>query len=184
MWEEDVRVPLLLRNIRRLGQARSTDALVEFIDLAPTILELLGVPPMASAQGRSLVPLLDGEENRHRDYVFSALLIDNKAMVRSERWKYIFATGARPLAKGLSTGLAPPGITHRLYDLEGDPRKTTNLADDPAHAAVLDELKRTILGRFEASHPNADAVPPGLSLDETLACFCEPTDPRPSAKPN
>lgn len=131
MWEEAVRAPLLLRNIRRLGQARSTDALVEFIDLAPTILELLGVPPMASAQGRSLVPLLDGEENRHRDYVFSALLIDNKAMVRSERWKYIFATGARPLAKGLSTGLAPPGITHRLYDLEGDPRETTNLADEP-----------------------------------------------------
>ena len=70
MWEESVRVPLLIRDPRR--PHRTIRALVEMLDLGPTILEVLEVPPMPTAQGRSLVPLMRGDTEHHRDFVFSA----------------------------------------------------------------------------------------------------------------
>ena len=53
MWEEAVRAPLIMKNAPRLGAGRTTDALVEFIDLVPTILDVLGAPALETVQGRS-----------------------------------------------------------------------------------------------------------------------------------
>lgn len=177
MWEEAVRAPLIMHHPRRLGTGRSTDALVELIDLVPTILDLLGAPPMEMVQGRSLLPLLDGQVNRHRNSVFSEFLADNKAMVRTEDWKYVFTSGQADLAMGYETGLPAPGPTHWLYDLRGDPGEFTSLADDPGYAPLLRNLQRMMLERFRATHPQAAEVPDGLSPEEALIRFLQPPDP-------
>lgn len=179
MWEEAVRAPLLMRGPGITPGEHST-ALVEFIDLVPTILDVLGEPPMPTAQGRSLCPVLDDPATPHRPYVFSEFLTDNKAMVRTDRWKYIFATGARDLGQGYATGFPPPGITHRLYDLQHDPAETHDLAADPAYRDTLRTLQGYMLDRFQSTHPDADQLPAGLSIDEQLAWFCEPRDPQPA----
>ncbi|MGH9338145.1 MAG: sulfatase family protein [Acidobacteriota bacterium] len=176
MWEEAVRAPLILRNKPRLGPAKSTEAMVEFIDLVPTVLELLGTPPLASAQGRSLVPLLDGQTTRHREFVFSEFLPDNKAMVRGEEWKYIFSSGKHDLEMGYATGKGAPGLTHRLYNVRRDTGETCNLADEPAYQDVLRELQQAMLRRFHETHPAAVRLPKGLSIDEQLSWFCEPPE--------
>lgn len=180
MWEEAVHAPLLIRNRPRFGEKRSSPAFVEFIDLVPTIVDALGLPPMQTTQGESLLPLLDGKTDRHRDYVFSEYLTDNKAMIRTENWKYIFTAGKHDLAQGYATGNPPPGITHRLYDVQNDPSETTNLAHEPSLHDTLAALKQTMLDRFVATHPEGEALPPGLSIDDALVWFSEPRDPRPA----
>lgn len=174
MWEEAIRSPLLLRAGDRFGTGRSSDALTEFIDLAPTILDILGIEPMPTVQGKSLLPVLTGDQDEHKDLVFSEFLVDNKAMVRNDRWKYIFSTGKRDLGQGYATGNPPPGITHRLYDLQNDPEETTNVAAD--HPDVLTELQQSMVALFRTTYPGADTIPVSLSAEEQLVRFCMPPD--------
>jgi arylsulfatase A-like enzyme len=174
MWEEAVRSPLLIRGPGL--EPTSTDALTGLVDLAPTILDVLGEPPMPHTQGRSLTPLLEGRTETHRRVVFSEYLPDNKAMVRTDRWKYVFTTGASDLAGGYATGLGPSGIDHRLYDLETDPGETNNLADDPQYSGVLKSMQIQMLERFQRTHPHAEELPPQLSLTGALAWFSMPPD--------
>ena len=183
MWEEAVRSPLIMSQPARLGRGRVVSELVEFIDLAPTMLDLLDIAPMATAQGRSLVPLLDGKVDRHRLYAFSEFLVDDKAMVRTDRWKYIFTAGRHDLAMGFATGQGAAGVVHRLYDLRVDPGEQHSLADDPAYHDVLERMQRLMLERFTATHPEAHQLPEGMSVEEALAWFAQPRDPLPAGVP-
>ncbi len=176
MWEPAVRAPLL---IRVLGQMPGvSEALVEFVDLVPTVLEVLGVEPMRSAQGESFAILLTDPDSSHRDSVFSEFLPDNMAMVRTQKWKYVFTSGRHDLAMGYETGNPPPGITHRLYDVIEDPDEFYNLANEPGQTEVFHQLQALMLERFQSTHPSAGELPAGLSMDEKLAWFCEPPEGR------
>ena len=61
MYEESLRMPLLVRYPREVPPGRSCDALVLNVDFAQTLLDLAGVPAPARMQGRSLRRLLRGE---------------------------------------------------------------------------------------------------------------------------
>ena len=174
MWEEAIRAPLL---VRAPGlKPMVTDAMTEFIDLAPTILDVLGVDPMPGQQGKSLLPVLEGKTKTHRSYVFSEFLPDNKAMIRTAQYKYIFTTGEHDLEMHYATGFGPPGITHRLYDEQRDPHEFHNLAGSPQYSGVIKTLQLKMLERFLATHPRAKELPPQLSLEEALVWFCEPPE--------
>src|SRR5262249_36610902 len=63
-YEEAVRSALLVRLPGGDRSGRHTSALVEFVDVVPTILERCGVAVPADVQGRSLLPLLEGKTDR------------------------------------------------------------------------------------------------------------------------
>ena len=176
MWEEAVRSPLIIRGGTAFGAGRHSEALTEFIDLAPTITDALEMEPMPEATGKSLWPVLTQQTDRHKELVFSEFLVDNKAMVRGDRWKYIFSTGKRDLGQGYETGNPPPGITHRLYDLENDPTESTNVAGRPENQKVLADVQRAMLDLFRATYPGADTIPATLPVEEQLVRFCVPPD--------
>lgn len=176
MWEPATRAPLLIRAGSRYGAGQVAGAMTEFVDLAPTLLDVLGLPALPDAQGKSLVPVLIGETGQHKEQIFSEFLADNKVMVRTSSWKYIFTTGQYDLQQGYATGNPPPGITHRLYDLNNDPDETTNVAAKPEHAAVVAELQAALIEWFRNTHPGADAIPESLSMEAQLIAFCEPPD--------
>lgn len=176
MWEPAVRVPLLISNPARFGRARVVDAQVELIDLVPTILDALEVPPMPGAQGKSLVPLLEGRTRRHRDFAFSEYLEDNVAMLRTPRWKYIFGSGRHDLALGYATGRGAPGRYQLLYDQLKDAGETRNLAGDPRHARLVGDLRRKMLDVFLKTDPRAPRLPGGLSVEQKLEWFLEPPE--------
>ena len=142
--------------------------------MVPTINEAVGVAPQQEVQGRSFYPLLQNEPYEARDFVFAEFLEDNKAMVATNRWKYVFATGKRDLGQGFATGYGPSGIVHRLYNLADDPGETTNAAAQ--HPVVVDSLQQLMMQRFKDTHPYADELPPGLTTDGQLVWFCEPRD--------
>ena len=140
-----VKVPLIVMDPRPEADAtRGTvnDALVEAIDLAPTFLDALGVPPVPQwLEGASLQPWLHGQrpagwreaafsENSYafRDAVRLPLgrPVDRcgMSMARTDRWKYVHYEGAPP----------------QLFDLHADPHEYDDLGADPARAAVREEM--------------------------------------------
>ena len=160
-YEPSIRVPLLVYDPRP-GSAHAglrPMAMALNIDIAPTLLDLAGVGVPETMQGRSLVPLLQGEEPEDwRTDFFVEHLMEHKQIVkhegvRGQRYKYARYFELDPLYE-------------ELYDLEADPLETTNLAADPAHAEVLamlrqrcDELRDAYGGPY-VRDPNAQAAMP------------------------
>ena len=72
-----------------------TDAMVQWVDLLPTLLEAAGGKAPADIDGRSFLPVLLGQTTKHRDRIFTTHANDNRfnvypaRAVRDERWKYI-----------------------------------------------------------------------------------------------
>ena len=173
MWDEAIKAPMIFRG-KGVRGAAVRDELVEFVDLAPTVLEGMGINLQDELQGHSLLPLLTGEGMPLREYVFTEYLEDNMAMVSSRKWKYVFTSGKRDLGLGYTTGHGPSGVVHMLYDLENDPGETTNLAYREEQQPRVDSLQLVMLSKFLETHPFARFVPSGLNTTGKLIWFCEP----------
>lgn len=176
MWEESIKQPLIIRHPKVGKGGERRDALVEYVDIVPSLLELIGAEPLTAVQGESFVPVLAGQSTAHRSFAFSQYLEDNLAMVCTDKWKYMFTTGSRDLGIGYQTGLGPSGIVHRLYDLESDPQEYRNVAKEVENQSILLDLQEKMLARFMKTHPDAASCPQGLSLEGKLVWFCEPRD--------
>ena len=150
-YTQAVRAPLVLRYPPRIKPESSTNALVEFIDIVPTVLDFCGVKEPDNLQGRSLIRLATGGTDRHRDHVFVEYAQNDEVLVRDERFKLVFIRGKRRRTDGYETGRPLPGHTLKLFDLANDPGEFANLANRPEHqervehylALLVDFLKRT-----------------------------------------
>lgn len=176
MWDPAVKAPLIFMGGKHLKAGLTTDAMVEFIDLAPTFADGTGTGPMDSVQGKSILPVLFNLKTAHREYVFSEFLIDNKVMLRSKEWKYVFTSGKRDLGQGYETGMPAPGVTHWLYNLKDDPGETTNLYPSGKHRQIVVAMQKELLKRFRDTHPFSDRVPENLPVEEQLILFCDPVE--------
>lgn len=133
LHEESIRVPLIVMDPRQPERAgTAVDALTANIDLAPTLLELVGLSVPEVMQGRSLLPLLRGKTPAAWR---EALLCENLAKerrpmcdaIRTRDWKYIAYFETKPLQE-------------ELYHLTEDPHEQRNLAHDPKHQAMKQKL--------------------------------------------
>jgi arylsulfatase len=138
-----VRVPLVVRWPGRFAPARRTE-LVQWVDLAPTFLDLAGVAPSPRHQGASLRGLLTGGDTAWRDWALcqyrdSGHSYDppvHATMLRHGRWKLVVHHGA-PASTRARTG--------ELYDLESDPDELVNRWGDPGHRDVRVELQELLI---------------------------------------
>jgi arylsulfatase len=136
-----MRVPLIVRWPGKYRAGLRSDALVEMVDLAPTLLEAAGVPVQSGMQGRSLIPVLTGQTPRHRDSVYSehfdsSFLYDPPPMaacVRTEQHKLSYY-------HNLGTG--------ELYDLQKDPGEVQNLWASHGSKDVRQEMMEKLMGRM------------------------------------
>ena len=134
-----IRVPLIIRWPGKYKAGLKSDALVEMVDLAPTLLEAAGVPVPSGVQGRSLTPVLTGKAARHRDSIYSehfdsSFLYDPPPMaacVRTESHKLSYF-------HGLATG--------ELYDLRKDPGEFENLWASAGAKDVRQEMMEKLMG--------------------------------------
>ncbi len=169
LHDEVVRVPLLI-HVPGLAP-RTIDTPVSLVDLAPTMVELVGAAPMPETQGTSLVPLLRGEEVAARPLLIqdcpkegplhSALIVG--------RFKYV-----RRMREG--GGGKVEVASERLFDLVADPGETRDLAAEPDHAATLAQARGALdrllaemdetAQRFEARRDAGDVG--GADLDADL----------------
>jgi choline-sulfatase len=134
-FDPAIRVPLIMRLPGTIKPGTHSTALVQTIDLAPTILDLIGRPVSPAIQGRSILPLLRNPTATHRDHVVIEYSENAEAYIRTDRWKFTYCAGNRARKDGYVTANPTPGKTVRLYDLHADADEMTNLADQPEHAS-------------------------------------------------
>ncbi len=152
-FEPAVRAPLLLRWPGKVKPEQHTTALVEFVDIAPTILESTGVKVPTSVQGKSLLPLLEGKTARHRPHVVVEYAENEEAMIRTDRFKLVYTTGKRKRQDGYDTGHSLPGRTVRLYDLRSDPDEFTDLSRLPEHTERVRAMTRLLADHMKRTAP-------------------------------
>jgi arylsulfatase A-like enzyme len=140
-YEGAIRVPLMIRWPGKFKAGLKSDALVEMVDLAPTLLECTGMPIPVGMQGKSLFSLLTGKTTRHRDSIyceyFDSLALYNpppmSVCVRTEQYKMAFY-------QNLGLG--------ELYDLDKDPDETNNMWDSSAARATREMMMQTMVTRM------------------------------------
>ncbi len=157
------RVPMIWRLPDVVGPTprHRSDALVESIDLVPTVLEASGVEASYDHFGRSLLPLIRGETDEHRDAVFAEGGHGPTEKQSIEPWLpedfvYYIKTARQQLDPSTVAKAAMVRTpTHKyvarlvggdeLYDLASDPGELVNRADDRALADVKASLKDRLL---------------------------------------
>ena len=150
------------------ARGATSPALVELIDIVPTVLELCGQPVPETVQGRSLAGLLNGMTDVHRDCVFGEYAENEEAMIRTDRWKLVYSTGRRERRDGYTTGRPVPGKTAHLFDELNDPEELTNLAGDAEHAAIIEELANRLAAHMRAIQRRPVDLPEDATADAIL----------------
>ncbi len=117
IYELGVRTPLVLSWPGVLAAGVRDDRLVSLVDVFATILDFAGAEPVPGASGRSLLPLLVGRGDFHRESVIGGRYDKRPRpwFLRTRTWRYIWFPDDRP---------------EELYEIEKDPFETRNVADD------------------------------------------------------
>jgi arylsulfatase A-like enzyme len=164
MFQTNLRVPLIIAWPEGLPANQRVAALVESIDVFPTVCELLGLElpaqtgEYARLDGQSLVPLIRGEVERVKEFSFAENGLF--ASVQDDAWKLVLPAAALGAAATNEEAAAP--AEGELYHLAQDPGETRNvLAEEPEQArrlfAVLSEWSASMpIPRYEMSASERD----------------------------
>lgn len=147
MYEESIRMPLLVSWPDRIAPAGPMEQIVTNVDFAQTFLDAAGVPAHERMQGQSFLPQLAGSDEPTRD-AFYYRYYENDDENHHVLAHYGIRTEHHKLIYFYSDGMGLPGSSpHRfapeweLYDLDRDPDELTNVYHDPAYAQVREQLK-------------------------------------------
>ena len=192
VYDSGMKTPFVIKwpaGIKKKGSV--CKSLISAIDIAPTILELAGIQPVSSIQGRSFTKLLREPSAKFRNYVFAEHnwhdFEAHERMVRSE--KYLYVINNRPqfpncgpvdsikspshkaLKKWRDKGkltevqkdiFLAPRPREELFDCTKDPIQTRNLVNNPEYRDVLEEMRKVMLRWQEET---GDSVPKNLTHD-------------------
>jgi len=148
VYEATVRVPLLLRFPGLVMAGIRSDRLVSGVDLAPTLLDLLDLPPMAEVEGVSFAAAARGETLPPREPVYS----EAELPLRAYGWAPLHA-----LRSGTHKYVEAP--RRELYDLTTDPAESRNLAGERAlEADSWSQRLATLEAGWPAGPPDAAQV--------------------------
>ena len=128
---------------------KKTDALVEFVDIYPTLAELCGLSGPAGVEGASFAPLLDAPQRTWKKAVFSQYPRNIPGVgpcmsysIRTHRYRLVeWAVPAKSF------------VEYELYDHQTDPRENVNLAKRPEHTGTVRELAARLREGWQAVQP-------------------------------
>ena len=171
-YDEITKVPLIMRLPGIMPAGKKIENLVEFVDIVPTIFEMMGVDVPVWVQGKSMLPLIEGKTTEHKDAVFSQGGVEKDAtlrpnmdimspkqqvvkdfpesmirskMIRTDRYKFVYRLEG----------------DNELYDMRKDPDELTNLAYDPDYKDIINELMARMLKftiEMETNYPIIDKL--------------------------
>ncbi len=147
MYEGSLRVPLLVR-LPGITHGEKSEALVELVDLYPTLMEVAGIAyDPEHLDGRSLLPLLEDKTAEHKQYQYSEFEGQDSPpyaklrMIFDGRYKLINTEGFL-----------------ELYDLQADHQETKNLVSNPEMDATIKRLQT------QMDEISANSLPPQKEL--------------------
>lgn len=134
------------------------DSLVSLVDLPPTLLDAAGLPIPSTMEGRSLLPLLNGDAPDWPEEVFIQISESQVGRaIRTRRWKYGVDA---PDKHGWNDAGSDHYVEQYLYDLESDPYELQNLAGHEALADVSTDLRERLIARMVAAGEAAPTITP------------------------
>jgi arylsulfatase A-like enzyme len=169
LYDSVVHVPLIMRHPQDIAPAQ-IDAMIQSIDIFPTLCEAAGLATPCGTDGRSLWPLLRGQTTRQYNEVpLSECTWQATRGIRDERWKYI-----RCYDPGVYGRVNP-----QLYDVRSDPAETHNLAAELP--GVVEDLDLRLSRWVKAQLGNrrdlmSDVIASGLPAVERLRKVKEETE--------
>ncbi len=133
LYEESARAPLIFAGPGIAPTSHTCEAIVEFVDIYPTVAELVGLAPPDSTEGRSLTSLLQNPNSVWSHAAFTETHfrdVSGKA-IRTSRWRCVVWGDD-----------GQQGV--ELYDETADPLEMNNLANNPKHSQTLTQLRKRI----------------------------------------
>ncbi len=158
MYEPSIRIPLMVRYPPRIPQGGRSEKMALNLDLAPTMLDLAGIPPPPEMQGKSLMPIAEGKplSNWRTDWLYEYYEypgwenVKPCRGVRTERYKLIHF-------------FLPPE-EFELYDLKVDPDEKHNLYGLPQYRELEKELYARLQELRAQTGDHYEYKPSGLPL--------------------
>ena len=161
LYDRGTGVMLIMRGPRGFTGGKVIDSLVSHLDIYPTLCDIVGVEHPRFLQGRSLMPLIEGDAPAVRDAVFTEMTYhaayQPQRAIRTERWKYIrrFHDYPHPVLancddsgtkrlwdeNGWGEQFVPE---EQLFDLLFDPNEAYSLHGRREHAGVLAALRQRV----------------------------------------
>lgn len=156
-FEAALRAPLILAAPDQSNPGSRTAALVEFVDVYPTLCELAGLPLPGDLEGISLVPLMRRPDRPWKTAAFSQAvrgihpfgtfdeITSIGHSIRTDRYRYTewAKPGAKPSAR-------------ELYDYQEDPGETRNLASEEDYEPLVGQLRRRLHAGWPAALPESE----------------------------
>ncbi len=149
MYEQSVRVPLIVRMPDLTAAGSNRQHLVAQVDLLPTLADLCGFETPAGMDGRSFASSVRGERHAAREFAYSEYYFCRRVftaddrfvgkppilMVRTDRWKLNYLSWDRS----------------ELFDMQNDPGEFRNAIDDSGNAGIVNELTRIARTTFRSA---------------------------------
>ena len=140
-YEPSMRVPMLMQCPALIKGGTVVTQMVANIDVAPTVMQAMGLKEPAHMDGQSFLPLAEGKNITWRkDFLYVYYWEKNFPQtptifsLRSDRYKYITYYGLWD--------------ADELYDLESDPDETRNLLYQPKHQKLAKELENRLYSKM------------------------------------
>ena len=146
-FELATRAPLILSDPRMKAAGKKTKALVEFVDIYPTLCELADLPLPEFLEGTSFAPLLDDPDQKWKTAAFSQYPSKSHMgrSMRTDRYRFTRweKTGKPKTIGGLE-----------LYDHQMDPQENINIANLPKNSELVKKLKNQLIAGWRAALPD------------------------------
>lgn len=153
-YEIDTRVPLIICDPRSKTKGEQCEALVEFVDIYPTLCDMVDLPVPASLHGVSMKPLIETPDREWKSAIFTLHLrgaykrlpkeelIMGRA-IRTERFRYV---EWKNYVTGKLMGM-------ELYDLQTDPQENESLAHLQENEELIKELSARLQDGWRKAVP-------------------------------
>ena len=149
-YEQATRAALLMSAPGQKAAGKGTEALVEFVDIYPTLAEVCGLPKPEGVEGHSFAPLLDDPKKPWKAAAFSQYPRGGKDTgplmsyaVKTDRYRYV------EWRKRDGTEV----VARELYDHRADPDEDKNVAADPANKDVIERHAKLLAAGWKANAP-------------------------------
>ena len=167
MYEPSIRIPMMVRCPGRVKAGTKSDEMVLNLDVAPTLLDIAGLPVPGGMQGKSMMPLAEGKANIswRKDWLY-------------EYYEYPGFENVRP-CRGVRTDryklihffIEPQEF--ELYDLQADPDEMNNLFGQPGYEELTAHLKGRLAALRAETHDTYQYRPTGMPLHRELGTQSE-----------
>ena len=148
--ENDTRAPLIVSVPGMANAGKTTPALVEFVDIYPSLSDLAGLPKPGKLEGLSFKPLMDDPARSWKSAVFSQY---PRGKGKNLMMGYSMRTDEFRLTRWLNQKDHSRLVAVELFDHRNDPQENINVAKLPANKELIEKLTKQSEAGWQAALP-------------------------------